>query len=243
MVIYQIFSSETPYPDIVRDLLVLNRVLSGLRPPHPAKSDAPDLPDALWAVVERAFLADPTHRPPLSEFTAVLKGGSPPQLLPSFSWTECLRGLAFRISSLNEHIFTSSSGSPGIISRSIPGWRHVFGGLLSVDLLSSGFGVLLLTSNHGGTVVRLRFGTGGIHTSSSMVTRRTHKISLTPLGTSFVSTVHDGTLELWDVHSELARLSHRIVSVLPHPAGELVHHITIVLVNSPLSHCHYVSLS
>jgi hypothetical protein len=70
----QVFTSKTPFFQIGNDIVVLNKVLNGERPPKPVDCESVGFSDELWDVVERAWAAEPESRASLADFIKVLGG-------------------------------------------------------------------------------------------------------------------------------------------------------------------------
>lgn len=70
--VLKICTGRVPFDHIKRDLAVITCVLRGRRPKRPTALVGSAMSDALWAVMERCWSADPKQRPPLSAILTTL---------------------------------------------------------------------------------------------------------------------------------------------------------------------------
>jgi hypothetical protein len=73
--------------------VVVLKVKDGVRPPRPVDTLGLGLDDNLWSLIEKCWLADPSHRPPMSDVVEQLASGTYGALSPEL---HCLTTLISR---------------------------------------------------------------------------------------------------------------------------------------------------
>ena len=122
MVIYEVLSGELPFFSDV-DILVIAKVLEGVRPERPQGLEGMWFTDDIWNVLEHCWKPVPGNRPSVPEVLRSLKSWTPPsERVRTFSGrpnhvTEILVAIFGRLCSEE----SAAASSPGWSPRNTPG--------------------------------------------------------------------------------------------------------------------------